>query len=210
MNYKKKYKEALKRAQKVHNEHKAQPFDVMLKVFPELKESESEDEKVRQEIIDFLKLPHPQFVGKRDHEKWIAWLEKQGNVDIKLIQYRKYLVSETEKWQKAGSDKTNSAIGKQDCTGHANAFISARSEFEKVFNWDDLLEKQGEQKHADNIEPKFKVGDWVVLNGNPNSTYQVEKIENYHYVLTHRLGGTIHIPFGSENSMSLWTKIQYK
>ena len=72
------------------------------------------------------------------------------------------------------------------------------------------LEKQGEQKHVDNIEPKFKVGDWVVLNGNPNSTYQVEKIENYHYVLTHRLGGTIHIPFGSENSMSLWTKIQYK
>ena len=44
--------------------------------FPELKESE--DDKIRKEIIDFLKLPHPQFVGKRDHEKWIAWLEKQG------------------------------------------------------------------------------------------------------------------------------------
>ena len=44
--------------------------------FPELKESE--DDKIRKEIIDFLKLPHPQFVGKRDHEKWIAWIEKQG------------------------------------------------------------------------------------------------------------------------------------
>lgn len=69
--------------------------------------------------------------------------EKQGNVDKKLIQYREYLVSETERWHKAGSDKTNSAIGKQDCTGHANALISARCEFEEVFNWDDLIEKQG-------------------------------------------------------------------
>ena len=53
-------------------------------IFPELKESE--DEKVRKEIIDFLKLPHPQFVGKRDHEKWIAWLEKQGNREIDYSQ----------------------------------------------------------------------------------------------------------------------------
>ena len=177
MNYKKKYKEALKRAQKVHNEHKAQPFDVMLKVFPELKESESEDEKVRQEIIDFLKLPHPQFVGKRDHEKWIAWLEKQGNVDIKLIQYRKYLVSETEKWQKAGSDKTNSAIGKQDCTGHANAFISARSEFEKVFNWDDLIEKQGEKPKKVPIWKHWKEG--IAGNGDGKLIYLVKNGDDY-------------------------------
>ena len=45
-------------------------------IIPKLRESE--DEKIRKEIIDFLELPHPQFVGKRDHEKWIAWLEKQG------------------------------------------------------------------------------------------------------------------------------------
>lgn len=38
-----------------------------------------EDERMRKEIIDFLRLPHPQFVGKRDHEKWIGWLEKQGD-----------------------------------------------------------------------------------------------------------------------------------
>lgn len=38
-----------------------------------------EDERMRKEIINFLRLPHRQFVGKRDHEKWIAWLEKQGD-----------------------------------------------------------------------------------------------------------------------------------
>ncbi len=41
------------------------------------KSAESEDERIRKEIIDFLELPHHQFAGKRDHEKWIAWLEKQ-------------------------------------------------------------------------------------------------------------------------------------
>ena len=36
------------------------------------------DEVIRNEIIKFLELPHPQFVGKRHQEEWIAWLEKQG------------------------------------------------------------------------------------------------------------------------------------
>lgn len=43
--------------------------------FPELKESE--DERIRKELINFLQLPHPQFVGKRNQEKWLAWLEEQ-------------------------------------------------------------------------------------------------------------------------------------
>lgn len=38
---------------------------------------ESEDERIRKEIIQFLRLPHPQFVGKRNHEEWIAYLGKQ-------------------------------------------------------------------------------------------------------------------------------------
>lgn len=42
---------------------------------PEL--AESEDERIKREIIDFLALPHPQF-GKHDQKKWIDWLEKLG------------------------------------------------------------------------------------------------------------------------------------
>lgn len=50
---------------------------------PEIKEYE--DEIIRKEIIKFLQLPHPQFVGKRRHEKWIAWLEncKKENTNDK-------------------------------------------------------------------------------------------------------------------------------
>ena len=47
----------------------------LVKMFPALKESE--DERIRKEIIQFLQLPHHQFVGKRNHEEWIAYLEKQ-------------------------------------------------------------------------------------------------------------------------------------
>lgn len=76
MNYEQKYKKALEKAQEaVDKGMVTQNF--VSDIFPELKE-ESEDEKIRKEIIDFLELPHPQFVGKRDHEKWITWIEKQG------------------------------------------------------------------------------------------------------------------------------------
>ena len=40
----KRYDEAIERAKEINNEQQAQPFDVMTRVFPELKESD-EDEK---------------------------------------------------------------------------------------------------------------------------------------------------------------------
>ena len=76
MNYKEKYQEALERAKEALLTSTSYGMSVIKEIFPELKENE--DEKIRKAIIDFLELPHPQFVGKRDHEKWIAWLEKQG------------------------------------------------------------------------------------------------------------------------------------
>jgi hypothetical protein len=45
-------------------------------------------------------------------------------------------------------------------------------EYEKTWN-----EKQGEQKPADESEPKFKVGDWVVYEHNGN-VYQIHSIDN--------------------------------
>lgn len=78
MNYEQKYKEALERA-KAEQETFLKRGNISAKtaierIFPELRESE--DERIRKEIIQFLQLPHPQFVGKRNYEEWIAWLEK--------------------------------------------------------------------------------------------------------------------------------------
>ena len=75
--YKTMYEEALERAKKYHEGHTldVNPQAAMEYVFPVLRENGSE--KIRKEIIQFLQLPHPQFVGKRNQEDWIAWLEKQ-------------------------------------------------------------------------------------------------------------------------------------
>lgn len=80
-NKEKAYDEALERAKKYcSTTNSVADTELIELIFPEL--CELEDEKIRKEIINFLELPHPQFVGKRDHEKWISWLEKQGECHI--------------------------------------------------------------------------------------------------------------------------------
>ena len=82
MDYEKKYNEALERARALWREAIEKEYvDDYLKdyetIFPELRESE--DERIRKEIIEYLKLvdkgegdyAHPMVSG------WIAWLEKQ-------------------------------------------------------------------------------------------------------------------------------------
>ena len=76
MNYEQKYKQALERARDYHSKNYMLINSAIENIFPELKESE--DERIRKELIEFLKLPHSRFVGNREHEKWITWLEKQG------------------------------------------------------------------------------------------------------------------------------------
>lgn len=79
MNHEKAYKDALERAREIHNEHRAQCFDVMVKVFPELKESE--DEKMREMAIKAIYAPEAQSCIKSwgiNPDDVIAWLEKQG------------------------------------------------------------------------------------------------------------------------------------
>lgn len=84
MNYKQKYEEALSRAKYLkENTDSVGALDISANfeyIFPELKESE--DEKISKEIIQFLQLPHPQFVGKRNYEEWITWLKKQSKKSI--------------------------------------------------------------------------------------------------------------------------------
>lgn len=80
MNYEEKYNQALERARIEYKNEQSKGniwvCENLSTIFPELRESE--DERIRKEIVQFLQLPHPQFVGKRNYEEWIAWLEKQS------------------------------------------------------------------------------------------------------------------------------------
>ncbi len=79
MDYEKAYKEALKRAKLLKYNPKKVLFEsenipVSDYIFPELKESE--DEKIRREIITYLSTVEDKELIP--YESWIAWLEKQG------------------------------------------------------------------------------------------------------------------------------------
>lgn len=66
--------------------------------------------------------------------------------------------------------------------------------------WIAWLEKQGVQKSADKVGPKFKVGDWVVYcNEDVDLIMGVEKTG---YIIN-KGGG--YIPFVCEDDMRLWT-----
>jgi len=145
------YDEAIGKAKKINNEHKAQPFDVMLKVFPELKESEDEQHRkwILEYLYDGLRKSDEQF---KDHFRAaIAWLEKQS---------------------------------------------------EKPFDYENANIQQ--KDFAPKVEPKFKVGDWVVFNNKHQSIYQVEKIEYWYYILRHTHGGTFRVCVLHDESLRLF------
>lgn len=77
---------------------------------------------------------------------------------------------------------------------------AATFEIEECIDW---LEKQG-KKPVDKIEPRFKVGDWVVFIKSKN-VYKIEKIENYEYTLRHILGGSLCLSFSNEKLIREWT-----
>ena len=82
MDYEKKYKEALERARHAldcdRNGLVKTDKPLIFSMFSELKESE--DERIRKEIIEHLRLEiEPECTLSEDEGKrWIAWLEKQG------------------------------------------------------------------------------------------------------------------------------------
>lgn len=82
------YDEAIERAEKWQNESNIDKIDnrIIEEIFPELKESE--DEKIRKEIISILRNAY-WTSNKNRFNELVAWLEKQRDKD-KLIQESKF------------------------------------------------------------------------------------------------------------------------
>lgn len=70
----------------------------------------------------------------------------------------------------------------------------------------ELKENKGEQNLADKIEPKFKVGDWILYSGDHyEGVRHITKInKNGYYIKRNGLPHGI-IPFNHERCMRLWT-----
>ena len=185
MDYKKLYKEALeiiKGNLDALNEISETGADVVniqsikncfYRAFPEL--AESKDERIRKALIQGFNecLDSSSHYPKNAIKYWhdiviediLAWLEKQESVE-EIVERCK------NSWYNEGK---------------IAGMTEGLTDDEKYQQgWHDALEKQGEQKPADMVEPKFKVGDWVVKKDGEkffggSKVAQITKIDKEQY-----------------------------
>ena len=186
MNYEKKYKEALERARDMMSYKEVRRED-MEYLFPELKENENE--KIRKQIISFLKEFEYDHYRSLNFSSWIAWLEKQGE--------------QKSSWSE---EDESSFLGALWCCKKAASIAKDENEMGTVWcaeRWLKSLkdrytwkptEKQGEQKPFDyenaniqqkdfaTVKTKFNKGDWIV--NHYNHVACIESIDEKHYVLS--------------------------
>lgn len=190
------FDEALSKAKQVYKTPYTAHWDVMKELiehlFPELKESE--DERVKNKLIKFFKgySPDEEWWGNITQEDILVWLEKQGKpMEINPTEFDTRLQALIGKFD---------SLPKEELIGSLSFWLNVVQN-DGTYKPDE--EKQNEQK-SDN-KPKFHEGDWVVFNNRYDSVYQVEKIENYKYILRHILGGSMPLSFSHEDMIRTWT-----
>jgi len=171
MDYEQKYKEALERmkswARGEHPEYFTEAQKAAEFVFPELKESE--DERMRKELLDYL---HTRQVieGLTDTKvkmDWITWIEKQkAKEDLDRMapiyedkeSFESALEGAWELYNNSGARTVDSCEDNYvECAyakGFREGFLFGLKRHESV-----LPNVKEEQKPTDKVNPKFRVGD---------------------------------------------------
>ena len=182
MNYEQKYKEALERA-RVYHMGGSISAHIAEVIFPELKESEGE--MIRKGIIALIEfgLDDKSAIAPGYNitkEEAIAWLEKQRDYDrlIEEMKKRKELLSKEKEKATSANDKLS--------LGGRIAMLQELLAF-NICNT------------ADKIEPKFKVGDWVVRG---KSIVQISDIQGQYYIGIDIYGNDLTL---RSDKIRLWT-----
>ena len=188
------YDKAIERAKKLYDN------GITEEIFPELKESD--DERIRRWIIDDIRYnmnnePLNNSEYKKKAEKAIAWLEKQGEQNLPSANERAWLhlVSDVLTWKDGIGqyldDTRVQELAKRLCSEYA----------QKLYNLSNT--GKNEQKSADKIEPKFKVGDWVVNKF--GDSYHIDSLDKKNYQISDRKGNYNYFPISQQDKMHLWT-----
>jgi hypothetical protein len=163
MNCEQKYNEALERARTEYEKHESlfNGFHEMLSyIFPELKESE--DEKTVKELIQFIKnWKNPNNIGRlhdfpmltrnvEQCDKYIAWLEKIGE----HLKFCKTIQVGDRVTRNEGGVLVN--MSQLHRIAKPSNKLQGKSALEAI--------KEEKVDNTNNVEPKFKVGDWIVNN----------------------------------------------
>lgn len=217
--YKKLYEEAIFRMNKwVEGSEIIDPKEVAEFVFPELKESE--DELMRKEAISIIKQYN--IICEREGDKCytadrvIAWLEKQSKLEDKGNKDKQHLYDTIAAlWDLLDKIDTFSDLQIDDTRTHnpfrkIEGIAQERHKFVKSDGYDLFIEgekitdfKHQDEQKSTNIEPKFKVGDWVI--NKHGFVMQIVAVQDSHYIYMYEgkeLSATIE---QMENSCHLWT-----
>ena len=193
MDYEKLYKRALERAKAIIKvaDNQDEAIGFANTIFPELKESE--DEKIRDEIVLYIGAKDD--ISLDTHNKWLSWLEKQNsNVDNANKEYwrgyregKQEILDKYAELEKQGEQKCIPKYKIGDYVKNTN--YKGEPIYEIVYMDKECYiceyrgkERMGDkavmhfsfdnpylrlvQKPTDKVEPKFKVGDWVVQGCN--------------------------------------------
>ena len=181
MDYETLYKKKLEDAKYWHDCLEGDIPAVLEEIFPELKESE--DERIRKKLIEAVK-GDMVVGGTKDKQRAISWLERQrDNISGKCndTALQKQLKIWFEKGRCSGID---------DVIFHPQKYG---------------LEKQGEQKPIDKVEPKFKVGNWII-DVQDGEILHINKVLERAYEVTNLKGGSYEVSRCSiETCNKLWT-----
>ena len=200
MNYEEFNKGCFEEAKRLYKTANADQRCVLEKLFPELKESE--DEKVREELIKHLKEGAEGYEpagDSSDYQRWLAWVENQNHDGKKWI-YEDVYLKEKEQLIQDGIDEVLENPQKYGLEKQG------QQEEPQVYETEDgevITYSESEGYGYKVVKPKFKCGDWLIFDENHNSVYQVERIDNYRYYLRHYLGGTLSVHFDNE-LIRLW------
>ena len=160
-------------------------------IFSELKESE--DERIKKAIIEFFESEDDNttysLVRKKDI---IAWLERQGKEEYEGL--KSFKDEDVRKFMQY--------IEKQAKAYEFN--LPNRSYDIYAFAKDLLvwLEKQ-DKNSTDKIEPKFKVGDWVVNKF--GDSWHIDSLDKKNYQVSNGKGNYNYFPILKHNEMHIWT-----
>lgn len=184
MNYEKKYKEALERAKKLKENPKAifleeDNVHVSDYIFPEL--AESEDERIRKDLIDYLRANtgnNRTVVEAYVYKKWADWLEKQGKPNPYSGTSFDY---NGHTWGMCARDNGVEIL--------VDGVIKERVFLDNKPQGKSTLETVKDEKveNTNKVKPKFEFDfdDWVVTD--KGDTVQIVSVNNSNYTLYNRM-----------------------
>ena len=157
--------------------------------------SNKDDERLRKTVIAFLKDFAEQ--GYENAVECIDWLEKQGEQAPSQTNERAwlYLVSDVLTWKDGIGqyldDPRVQELAKRLCSKYT----------QKLYNPSNT--GKNEQKSADKIEPRFKVGDWVVNKF--GDSWHIDSFDKKNYQVSDGKGNYNYFPISKQDEMHLWT-----